>query len=156
VQADDPEMAAMLAGRPAGAMGALCLMDEGPASLGADWDGFDMLLYANLSDEPLEFPAVGVGGPGMLASLVAGGFARSAEFGGEGYEFIDTLDARGIYAMLVPEGTNHFSMYADECEFTSRETLATGETMYMVPEPATLSLLAFGALVMVRRRRRKE
>ncbi|MBT3199935.1 MAG: PEP-CTERM sorting domain-containing protein [Phycisphaerales bacterium] len=153
--ANDPGLAAAMADRPADAVGALCLMDEGPASLAADWDGFDMLLFVNLDDEPLKLPCLGIGQGGALVRLAQGGFARNAQFGGSGYEDLASLAPGGVYATLVPEGSGHFSMLADGCELTSQEALGVGAAMYMTPEPATLSLLAFGALVMARRRRSK-
>ena len=130
-------------------------MDEGPASLAHSWDGFDMLLYANLIGQPLEGPTVGVGAPGMLLTLMEGGLACRAEFGGAGYEYMAALEAGAVYALLVPEGSTHFSMLAGDCAFTHAETLGHGQALYMMPEPATLVLLAVGGLLALVRRRRK-
>jgi len=121
------------------------LMDEGPLGLGQPWDGYDMLLVANLTDETLVAPVVGVGEKGYLLSLMQGGWTRDPLFGGGGYEILQELPAQGVYAMLVPEGTTHFNLMANDCDFTYTETLDYAQSTYMLPEPATLALLMFGA-----------
>lgn len=155
LSAADVDLAALLAGTPSAAAAALCLTDEGPASLAADWDGFDMLLMVNLSDRPLVAPMLGVGEAGYLMNLKQGGFTRDPLFGGSGDELLTELPAGAVYALLVPEGSTHFNMMASGCQFAHEESLGCGEAMYTVPEPATLGLLVLGGMALVARRRRR-
>ena len=113
-----------------------------------------MVLLLNLSDEPLVAPALGVGDEGHLVALKQGGYTRAPLFGGGGQTILTELAAYGVYALLVPEGATDFNVVADECEFTYQESLAHGEAMYAIPEPATLMLLALGGTGLLMRRRR--
>jgi len=142
---DHADLAPLLAGAPADAKAALILMDDGPAGFGQPWDGFDMLLAVNIWDQALVGGRLGVGLQGYLLDMLAGGWARDPQFGGGGYEILQELPAHGVYAMLVPEGTTHFNLMADGCDFAYIETLDYAQSTYMVPEPATLALLMFGA-----------
>jgi hypothetical protein len=153
--ATDPDLAWVSEEAPIGGKAALVRMDTGAGALAQDWDGFDMLLFVNLTDRPLEAPEVGIGREGYLIPLMQGGFERSALFGGTGYEVVDALPAHGVYAMLVPEGSARFNMMAEGCgcEFSTLLALAPGGAMYLLPEPATLSLLALGGLGLLARRR---
>jgi len=153
VSAEDMQATGMFADAPDHAMIAMCLLDMGLGSGAADWDGYDMLLLANLTDESLVAPLLGVGRKGYLTSLMSGGFTRDALFGGSGPDILHELPALGVYAILVPEGTTHFNVMASGGEFTYIENLAPGGSAYMVPEPATMSLLGIGAVAVIRRRR---
>jgi len=150
--AESPELASMLSGRPSYAVAALCLMDEGPASLAHAWDGFDMLLLVNLTPEPLVNPALGVGAPGLLVSLAQGGFARQATFGGDGYTYLEVLGGGQVYALLVPEGSAEFSLLACGCELAHTTQLKQNEAIYMIPEPSALVLLTLGLGTILHRR----
>jgi hypothetical protein len=152
----DAAIASLLTDAPAGAMGALILMDNGPTGLAQKWDGFDMLLMVNLSDCALLNPKLGVGRDGWLLDALVGGFVRDPAFGGAGYDMLDNLPARGVYAVLVPEGATWFNAIVDGSAGASQETLGLGGTMYLtaVPEPATLALVALGAAALTRLRRR--
>jgi hypothetical protein len=148
----EPELAALLQDAPPTAAAALCLMDQGPADLAADWDGFDMLLMVNLLTRPLAAPRLGVGDSAYVADLKQGGFARNPMFGGGGYDLLGELPAGGVYALLVPEGSTHFNMTADGCPSAHEAGLGCGEAVYMVPEPTTMGLLALLALSLPKRR----
>jgi hypothetical protein len=63
----------------AGAKGALILMDDGPTGLGQDWDGYDMPLLVNLTDEAPNDPRLGVGRQGYLLDTLAGGCRAAPE-----------------------------------------------------------------------------
>lgn len=54
----------------------------------------------------------------------------------------------------MPEDATDFSMLATDCDFTYTETFGYGQALYMMPEPATLALLAAGGLGLLARRRR--
>ena len=153
----DNDLLPFLADCPPDAVAALVLMDEGPASLAQNWDGFDMLLMLNLTDNALSHPKLGVGSEGYLADLMTGGFAVSTLFGGPGPKVLGELPAHGVYATLVPENANHFNMIADGCRFAYGDSLRHGEALYMVPEPATVTMLILGGagLLACRRRRRR-
>ena len=116
------------------------------AGLAHEWDGFDMVLVANLTDHALLRPQVGAGADGHLVSLIRGGWARSPLFGGSGYETLDNLPAHGVWAMLAPEGSTDFNMCADGCSPAFDGDLALGEAVYLtpIPEPTTLGLLLVG------------
>jgi hypothetical protein len=152
-----PAMAPMLANAPGWAKGAMMLMDKGPAGLAQNWDGFDMLLLVNLTNESLSKPRLGVGQEGYLLSALAGGFQYDPAFGGSGhYALLGELPAEGVYATLVPEGTTHFNFAfgkgADP--WVSVASMTYDQAVYAVPEPGTLLLLATGALALLKRRKR--
>jgi hypothetical protein len=152
LSSDDAEFDAVRAGAPDFARAALVLMDTGPAALEQNWDGFDMLLMLNLWSRPLKSPQLGVGAEGYLQQLMRGGYARSPFFGGGGYEPIDELLPGEVYALLVPEGQTGFNLLAEGYDPGFAATM--GDPLYIVPEPATLSLLALGGLAVLRRRRK--
>ena len=87
--------------------------------------------------------------------MAQGGWRRDPLFGGDGYEMLTELPGHGVYAMLVPEGIAHFNLLAEGCEFFSGETLAWGQAMYVVPEPAAPALLALGGMSLTAHRRRR-
>jgi hypothetical protein len=131
LSADDPELADLLASTPGWAGAALYLMDEGPAGLSQAWDGFDMLLLVNLTDEVLTLPRLGVGSQNYVASLWLGGWARSTQFGGAGYEVLTELPADGVYALLVPEGVGDFNLDADGYSPAGAASMAYGDGLYI-------------------------
>ena len=154
LSADGPELTGLFGDAPGGAVAALHLMDEGPAGLAQSWDGFDMLLMANLSSETLQIPQLGVDSQGHLVDLILGGWARSARFGGTGYEAMTALPGHGVYALLVPEGISHFNLDADGYDAAWAEVMNPGDNLYLVPEPAALMLMITGGALCLSRRRK--
>ena len=152
---DHADLAPLLAGAPADAKAALILMDEGPAGVGQPWDGFDMLLVANIWDQALVGGRLGVGLQGYLLDMLAGGWARDPQFGGAGYDLLGDLAPGAVYATLVPEGAQDFNCGFDNCRepWAWVDTMGFDAPLYAVPEPATLALLAAGGLLLARRRR---
>ncbi|KPL02111.1 MAG: hypothetical protein AMK75_03225, partial [Planctomycetes bacterium SM23_65] len=152
----DNDLLPLLCDCPPGAVAALCLMDNGPAGLAQHWDGFDMLLMVNLTDNDLMHPQVGAGRAALLPDIRVNGYGRSPLFGGAGPEVLDNLPAHAVWVTLVPEGTTDFNMLADGCQLAYAESLGDGDVLYMVPEPTTVTLMVFGigAAALVGRRRR--
>jgi hypothetical protein len=138
LSSSDPAIASLLNDVPVGAKGALILMDDGPAGLGQDWDGFDLLLLVNLGDQALARPRLGAGEPAYLQDALTGGYARDPRFGGAGYVALGELPAHGIYATLVPEGIGDFSMGFGNMAtpWASAATLAFNIPLYAVTPAA--------------------
>jgi hypothetical protein len=104
---------ALLSSAPPGTEAALLRMDVGPPGFDDDFVGFDMVLFVNLTAEPLAAPAFGAGVQGHLAPLQIGGFARSPVFGGAGPVTLSALGPHAVWATLVPESTVHFNLAGD-------------------------------------------
>lgn len=149
-------------GAPMDAIAALMRLDVGPTGYGDDYTGFDMLLLVNLTGGQLVRGGLGVGGAaGLTASLLLGGYARDAEFGGMGDEVDSLFDAFGVYATLVRDSDLVFNAAFDEGSI-SQATLGDGDFAYIlrsnstsqIPVPGTISLvaLALPGLALARRR----
>lgn len=161
------EFAGLYSAAPADAVAALMRLDMGPTSYAFDFTGFDMLLMLNLSDQTLYDPMLGVdpleSDPIFRVDLLQGGYAANPLFGGTGPSSLDSLDAFDVYATLIPEtgtlfngsvrGVTPISTHLSDGEFA----FLTGSPP-AIPEPATLTLSAWGlaALAITRRWRKKE
>jgi hypothetical protein len=124
----------VLAGAPANARIALVRLDRGPARYADDFAGFDMLLYINLTCEPLRSPMLGVGSDGSLEALQLDGTAFNRLLGGFGALTRFTLEPYWIYATLVPEEAQWFNIgYQPEGSTVSQsqQTLNAGQAMYL-------------------------
>lgn len=134
----DPAIAALLTNAPAGAVGALILMDQGPAGLGQNWDGFDLLLLVNLTDKALIGSRLGVGEQGYLADALVGGYARDPHFGGGGPVVLSDLPANGVYATLVPEGIRHFNVALGSVSepWASADSMTYSVPVFAIAPPA--------------------
>jgi hypothetical protein len=140
---------------PGGMVAAMVRMNRGPFGAEYDWRGFDMALVVNLTDRPLSDVAAGVGGEGYLIPLMSGGFERWEMFGGAGYELLGDLPAFGVYAFLIPEDADGFNLRIGQHAQTAGGVfLDNGGSMFVIPEPATITLLAIGALTILKRKRR--
>ena len=76
---------------------------RGPIGFDHEYAGFDMLLVANLNDQPLYNPQLGIGEE--LVPLQIGGFFNDPVFGlgGTGDQVLSELAAGAVYATLIPE-----------------------------------------------------
>lgn len=131
IQATDPEFSVIMLARPKGAVAALALMDEGPASLAYDWDGYDMLLFLNLAEEDLNVPQLGVGPDVFLTGLYMGGWQTRAVFGGSGPNEMLRIPPLAVYATLVPEGSILANARIQGAVPISGAVMTAGETRYM-------------------------
>ena len=88
IDANDAAFAAVNTGKPANALGAILRLDLGPTGYADDYAGFDMLLFLNLTADALINPMLGfdplANDPAFRQSLLSGGFATQAAFGGSG------------------------------------------------------------------------
>ncbi len=105
--------------------------DIGTDGFTQDYDGYDMLVFANLSSQPIANPMLGVGGGlspavswtastpasssnpifgsgGVLNPLLIGGYANNPEFGGSGPQQLTQLAPGQIYVTLVPQTSQWF------------------------------------------------
>jgi len=140
--ATDPELAAAVAGAPPNARAGLLLMDSGPASLGRNWDGYDMLLVLNLTGTPIDAPRLGVGQEGHLEPLKIGGWTRDPRFGGGGHAELPRLAAHAVYATLVPAGTTDFNLAATNSPTLHAQSLAAGQTAYLLSRELSITDIA--------------
>jgi hypothetical protein len=124
----------LLSQAPANARVALHRMATGPAGYNHDFAGFDLLVYVNLTCEPLPHPVLGAGAANYTARFRDGGLARNPVFGGTGPGVLDTLEPWGVYATLVPESAANFTFgFAPErtLVFKTQPAFAAGETSYL-------------------------
>ncbi len=114
---------------------ALILMDQGPAELARNWDGFDMLLLVNLTDQALPGPQLGAGEPGYLTPALQGGFERDPEFGGPGPALLTALEPHGIYVTLLPNGITNINccLNTSSAVGVATESLIYNSPVYGVP-----------------------
>lgn len=125
------ELPFLAASAPSGAVAALHRFDTGPSDFGIDWHGYDLLLFANLSDSPISNPTLGIGTAGHASSLMAGGYTRDTLFGGTGAVSLATIDGHAVYGTLVPEPLTEDINIGGFENFAFGESLANGETLYL-------------------------
>jgi hypothetical protein len=165
IDANDAAFAAVNMGKPANALGAILRLDLGPTGYADDYAGFDMLLFLNLTADALIDPMLGfdplANDPAFRQSLLSGGFATQAAFGGSGPAVLGSLGGFGVYATLVSEGAGFFNASAVGATSVSGELLGDGDFAYLlraqsVPEASALGLfgLALAGLGLVARRRK--
>ena len=127
--------------------------EDGVAGYDDDYVGYDLVLLINLTDQPLDNPTMGVGfdepDPASLENLFQGGYMNQT------WQPLTSLEAYGVYATLVPESIDRFSLAADGCHTLGGVSVGMGEFVALtaVPEPATLILLILGFTWIVGRRR---
>lgn len=157
IDATAVDFAALRAAAPGNALAAVLRLDVGPTGYSDDYRGYDMLLLINLSDDPLTDPMLGAGYSAEttgLTPLMTGGWAASPTFGGPGFSVLSTLGGHEVWATLVYEAWD--SVNADvygAWKPLEGVSLTNGQSAFLVPEPATLALLALGGLALMRRRR---
>jgi autotransporter-associated beta strand protein len=96
----------VFADAPTGAQVAVIRSHRGPAGFNYDFSGYDMLLYVNLTGQPIENPALSVGNDKALQQLEVGGYLLNPLLGGTGLQTLSQLGAYQVYATLVPAGTD--------------------------------------------------
>ena len=116
---------------PAGTDAVLVRSDLGPVGLDDDFVGFDALLFANLSNNSINAPQLGVGADGYLVDLLNGGGERNAIFGGSA-ETITTLAPNAVYIVLIPEDATLFNIAGDGIT-ASASTLANNQALFLAP-----------------------
>jgi hypothetical protein len=158
--ADAADFAAVQAGAPAGAVGAVLRLPVGPAGYGDAFPGFDALLLINFSSAALTnaaFGALAAGSDlGFSQSLLQGGFLTDPAFGGAGALPLGSLTAGSVYETLVPLDETLFNAGADGVRAIADAPLGENQAVYLVavPEPGTFGLLAVGLLALGVRGRR--
>ena len=107
-----------------------------------DFQGFDMLLFINLSDSSLKYPTLGIGADD-LGEL----FATSLQKGGymaQEYEILYELKPFEIWATLIPEDISFILAGAEGTIALSPFNLVNGKWMYInsrIQLPGILMLL---------------
>ena len=124
---------------PGGTVGALFRLDTGVLGFNQNFAGYDLVLFANLTDQPIDAPNFGVGG--QSAGLVVGGWQRDAQFvsnapvtGRMTPLTNNQLGAYQIYATLVPENATVFNASGSVAgrDFRlSQASLTNGKAVYL-------------------------
>ena len=130
-----------LTNAPANAEAALLLLAAGPPGLDASFDGFDLLLLANLTNSALTLPRLGVGQAGLLVPLQTGGTASNPQFGGSGRQTLDALPGNAVYALLVPAGGGPFNAAVTASSGTEEAlgvSLSPGTPVYLGSDAPSL------------------
>ena len=83
---------------------------DGIAVNSDDYIGYDLLLFVNISNIPLDQPKLGINlGSGvstLLQNLATGGVTRHVGFGGNGsFKTLSALNPGSVWATLIPDGT---------------------------------------------------
>ncbi len=137
--------AAALKGAPL----AVVRVDGGISGLVDDFAGYDLLLFANLTDsQTFDDPMLGVGAQGFQHELMLGGWTRDGQFVmGTAPEILDHLNPGDVYAMLIPEDTSDFTVSAslgsglEKVSFlASTETLNDGQVLFVRPPGGTATV----------------
>jgi hypothetical protein len=119
---------------PDGAALAVIRIDGGIPGLIDAFQGYDIVLFANLTDQLFLDPKIGFGAIDFRTELLQGGFANEARFGGSGPQVIQGLDGFQVYMTLIEEGTDALSASAvlDGVDyFGDIESLADGQVLYI-------------------------
>ena len=117
---------------------AVIRVDGGIPGLVDEFEGFDLILFANLLDEAVTTPKLGMGQLGFQEELKAAGFLHDPRFGAFDAADADLaqLDGYQIYATLVPETQAFFTASAsvDGVNYIGKAlNLADGEIMFIRP-----------------------
>ncbi|MFN0040815.1 MAG: LamG-like jellyroll fold domain-containing protein, partial [Burkholderiales bacterium] len=130
--------------KPADARLAVIRVDGGISGVTSSFDGYDILLVANLTDQAFTSPTLRVGSAGEKQAFLQGGFAQDTRFGGDGVpDVLTQLGAYGVYALLIPEAAGDISVGAQRgsVEYTaSVETLKDGAVLYVRDPGLTVHL----------------
>ncbi|MCW5625793.1 MAG: hypothetical protein KIT73_13865, partial [Burkholderiales bacterium] len=121
---------------PADAAMAVVRVDAAVLGLTDEYNGYDLLLFANLTGDAIAVPKLGIGDLGHETALLLGNFATLAQFGGAGATTLDELGAYGVYATLIPEAEAivRASGDVDGVNFQGKAVdLADGDTMFIRP-----------------------
>jgi hypothetical protein len=163
------------AGAPVGALAAIARRSS---FAGMALEGFDALVFMNLTqfelDDPmLEFslhqasagpkrggdPGASVPVPLNPISLLSGGWAEDEALGGDGANRLATLGARALFLTFVPSGLEGRYAIGANGLLASGGLAVDGAAGYLVsqpvPEPGSWALMGFGmCLVLMRLRQR--
>ncbi len=112
-------------------------IDAGWGELVADFAGYDLLLIANLSDQAIADPQLGVGAAAPLVPLQQAGFANRAEFGGGGPVELGTLAVGAVFATLIPEAADTLE-FATDGNSAVATPLADGEILFATMDTGTV------------------
>ncbi|MEE4110815.1 MAG: PKD domain-containing protein [Halieaceae bacterium] len=122
------------------ALAAVIRLDTGPGKYDVDYSGYDLLLFANLSDVVLDNPMIGAGNAGstLLTGLMTGGLAADLSFGGDGtLDQLDGLAPGQIWATLIPEDTRtvNASISGNVAEVIDARLMNQGTAFITAPRP---------------------
>jgi hypothetical protein len=164
-----PEIQPLLGTIPSNAAAELVRLPIGPLGYNDDFKGYDMLLYVNLTNHALVNPRLGLDPSGsdetFLKPLLEGGLTHNPIFGGSGSPVVmHSLGAFGVYATLVPEGSNFFnagfgghSVGGFDLSHGAAARIFLDSHVNAIPEPSTYAMLLAGlGLLGFMVRRRKE
>ncbi|HXW09689.1 MAG TPA: tandem-95 repeat protein [Steroidobacteraceae bacterium] len=132
---------------PDGAGLAVIRVDTGIAGLVDNYLGYDLVLVANISGAAFDTPTLRIGSVGERAAFRTGGTAADPVFGDGSDDPMTSFAAGAIYALLIPEAAQQFSILATrevdgvDVDFSaSVEELNNGEVLY-VREPGLTVML---------------
>src|SRR5690606_359837 len=119
---------AVLAGAPAGADLALVRLDVGPAPLDADYIDRDFIAVINLTADPIDRVAMGIG-DGDTVQLRQRGTLRRA-IGGDSQE-LAALPGNGVWVTLASDAEARFEL-ATPSRSQASAGVGPGEVIYLV------------------------
>ena len=121
---------------PTDAAMAVARVDASILGLTDNYAGYDLLLFANLTDEAITVPKLGAGQVGFETGLLHGDFTTRPEFGGSGPTALTQLGAYGVYATLIPESVQAVTASGSvgTINYQGKSVfLENGDTMFIRP-----------------------
>ena len=100
----------IVANAPAGSRVAILRLEVGPTGYDEKFEGFNFLVFINLTCEEVTHPLMGLGAVDYLAPLQENTITMDPLFGGAGPKHLQSLKPYEVYATLVPTELVHVNV----------------------------------------------